>query len=203
MDQIHGEAYDIMLSQGLEYYWKSATKPPGIMKASYSSPAAETLLAVLRPLINETVIVETDIHIPGVESGGALLDRHVDVLLVGEYETVAFTADASFGDGSDWNPRYPMGLLTEVYTVPAVTLFFHLDDLAYLLVTANPSLFISGASQILKNRASQTVRKIAHGWTSGSLSIAYAMRHQVDLDIARETSIHRLDSGKPVTGRAA
>ena len=172
------------------------------MLRRYSNPAAETLLSVLEPLLNDSVIATSGIDIPGASFTGERAVVPADVFLVGEFESVAICF-SSTSYGVDWSPKYPIGLLTEVYTIPAVTTFFHLDDIAFLLSTANPSLFKTGARQELKMRASRIVREVAPEWESGSLSVAFPATYPVDLDVTRQTSIHRLERGKRALEKAA
>lgn len=157
-----------------------------------TNPGAETLLDVLRPFLRESVLSIIDLDVPGFTEGGVEVDRRADVFLSGEYETVVVRLtpnDAS--NVKSWQPAYPLGLLTDVYTLPESTLFYFLDEVAYLIAVANPSLFQAGTQNVLAGRVQPMVRSVAEVWSGGGLSIAFPGREGIDLEFERTTAMHR------------
>lgn len=153
---------------------------------SNSSPAAATLHEVLAPYLKDDVMALEGISVPG-----SPFNLWADLLLIGEYETVAVALGDEATDAmSGWAPEYALGLVTDVFTVPASELFFHLDDVAYMISQANPSLFSPDAGIELSRRASSMIRR-ALGTTHGNVvPVIYPVKDRFNLDIQRFSTIH-------------
>ena len=153
-----------------------------------NNPATKTLLEVLAPFLKDSVMAVEGISVPGQQ-----FDIYADVLLVSEYETVAIIlSETDSRQFRDWDPKYPMGLVTDILAVPASSLFFHLDDFAYLLSIANPSLFVRSAVNELKARASKEVRAAMASELSERISVIYPAVVRYNLDVSRRTAVHAL-----------
>lgn len=151
-----------------------------------SSPAASTMLEVLAPYLKDDVMVLEGISVPGTP-----FNLWADLLLVGEYETVAVVlGENESAPMEKWTPRYPLGLVTDVFTLPATELFYHLDDVAYMITSANPSLFIASAAIEFSSVASRTVRKVAGSASGTVVPLVYPLKDRVDLDIHRYSTVH-------------
>lgn len=151
-----------------------------------SNPATSTLHEVLAPYIKDDVMVLEGISVPG-----SPFNLWVDLLLVGEYETVAVV----LGENKDvplekWVPRYPLGLVTDVFTLHASELFYHLDDVAYMISSSNPSLFASNASNELSVAATSLVRRSTGATASSIVPLVYPVKERVNLDIHRFSTVH-------------